>query len=1161
MAKGNMSARAFRRQRILGLLRGTVATVSSAMVAVAPALPAYADAIVADGRTDTQIVTSGNITDITTGTIHGGNAFNSFERFSVEQLRTVNLHQPDAAGALINVIRGGITNIDGTLNVLKGGEVGGNVFLVNPEGLVVGAGGVVNAGALTVSTGSHGFAERLIGADGAISDDAVAQLFAGTEELSPSAAIALYGEINARRLEMRVGARMILDGRINVIDAEGSQTAAPAVNTAGTENAAGVSVSGGVIRLHAEGDMQVGGQISAQAGNDGGRIAATAGGDIDVAAGAQISADGETGGSVFLFADGSALLEQGARISASAIAGDGGFIEFSARDHVGFAGELDVSSETGRAGTVYIDPANLTISTDIITGGANWILQADDTITVEDGVVISTRRIASGNHATAASTGNSGDLILSAREIVIEQNAGLYTHADAGYSGGLLALLARDDAPAGLPLLTDGPTARVDITGATLRGGAIYIGAYARATDVTTPSDPGSNGDFLKTALDVGLDVAGKLISGEEIKADDFVSSLQGLTGSFLSDIPAQFAALNATAEINITNSEITAQDNWAGMTADTEFDGTLSDNKVLAADGLAEDVYNFTGQNTSELTGKLASAFRESGAALYIHSHAQTDLGIAPQGDDPLNIVIAFSDTTSTLRITNSQLASAGDLVLNSTAHENFSGAIAAKSYANVTPGVVISARNLTNQLVVDGGAMTAGGTITAQALTGLNHDVTTAVDGGKDGVFALAAAVSIGSTLTEAALSGTIAADQGIDLRAETIWFKNSHAASATLGVDDPADAADESEENDAEDTNTSLTGFFDKLKDMVLGKQDPAPGEPEPENSKPGFAGALAVAITLDDNDTYASLGGSYRDLTDGSETTLGTTTVSAGDVAVNAGLRFASSDEGGAGISRVVTSSAASLSDKQRQELEKYNRDKPEDQQKTEEEFINEFGYGVFLNVPITSLTGTTQAELGGNLTITDATSVTAAASTAYPNARPWDDLRDFFTAYLDAATEFVSPETREDADEDTGDGDGDGEDGFGALPSLDSLDLDNYLTTKTGASATAPSGSGSGGSGGEGGGSGGTGTGEAQDGGQELAIGVTVGYFNTANTTRAVVRDGADITTTGALDVQALAEGFFYHRANEIELPKLDGGAGANNAIGGAINLARTVNTV
>ena len=273
------------------LARQSVGWTMAFTISAFQVLPVYAEAqIIADGRTQTSIINNGLSTDIYTNTFSGGNAFNSFDRFSVGQLQTVNLHQPETAGALINVVRGGQTNIEGTLNAMKGGAVGGNVFIVNPDGIVVSAGGVINAGNLTMSTAQRGFADRLIGADGVVDSGAVAQLFAGSEPLSADGAIALYGEINARRLELRSGARMIVDGRITVVDTEGSQSYNPAVNTSSAEQASGVSVEGGVIRLFSGDDIAISGTATARSGDNGGRIDIRAAGDITVSAGADIAA-------------------------------------------------------------------------------------------------------------------------------------------------------------------------------------------------------------------------------------------------------------------------------------------------------------------------------------------------------------------------------------------------------------------------------------------------------------------------------------------------------------------------------------------------------------------------------------------------------------------------------------------------------------------------------------------------------------------------------------------------------------------------------------------------------------------------------------------------------------------------------------------------------
>ena len=61
--------------------------------------------IIPDGRTGTSLQTSGNVTNITTSTVSGNNAFNSFSQFGVGQGNTVNLQLPNGSQNLINIVR------------------------------------------------------------------------------------------------------------------------------------------------------------------------------------------------------------------------------------------------------------------------------------------------------------------------------------------------------------------------------------------------------------------------------------------------------------------------------------------------------------------------------------------------------------------------------------------------------------------------------------------------------------------------------------------------------------------------------------------------------------------------------------------------------------------------------------------------------------------------------------------------------------------------------------------------------------------------------------------------------------------------------------------------------------------------------------------------
>ncbi len=139
----------------------------------------HAATIVPDGRTQTQVTVSGTVTDITTQTIRGLNAYNSFSRFNVEAASTVNLHLPGQTGNLLNLVHDQTSYINGLVNAYKDGRIGGNVFFFNPHGIVVGSGGVLNVGSLTLATPTPGFMDRLVSPAGDIDAAASAQALAG----------------------------------------------------------------------------------------------------------------------------------------------------------------------------------------------------------------------------------------------------------------------------------------------------------------------------------------------------------------------------------------------------------------------------------------------------------------------------------------------------------------------------------------------------------------------------------------------------------------------------------------------------------------------------------------------------------------------------------------------------------------------------------------------------------------------------------------------------------------------------------------------------------------------------------------------------------------------------------------------------------------------
>ena len=194
-SEGGLTLRRFSRLRFVSLICIAQMTI---LPLLGTGLQAQtANVIIPDGRTGTSLQTSGNVTNITTTTVSGANAFNSFSQFGVGQGNTVNLQVPNGSQNLINIVRDAPAYVNGTLNSYQNGKIGGNVYFADPYGFVVGKTGVVNVGSLNVSTPSKEFTDSIIGASGQINNAAVSSLMNGSFPISPDGNIRILGRINA----------------------------------------------------------------------------------------------------------------------------------------------------------------------------------------------------------------------------------------------------------------------------------------------------------------------------------------------------------------------------------------------------------------------------------------------------------------------------------------------------------------------------------------------------------------------------------------------------------------------------------------------------------------------------------------------------------------------------------------------------------------------------------------------------------------------------------------------------------------------------------------------------------------------------------------------------------------------------------------------------
>ena len=100
----------------------------------------------------------GNVTDITSGFVQNGTGMNHFGNFDIGAGGIANMIGADR---YINMVDKGI-NINGTLNAFTSGKLPANVMFISPEGMAVGAGGILNVGGLQMINTNVGDYNSLI---------------------------------------------------------------------------------------------------------------------------------------------------------------------------------------------------------------------------------------------------------------------------------------------------------------------------------------------------------------------------------------------------------------------------------------------------------------------------------------------------------------------------------------------------------------------------------------------------------------------------------------------------------------------------------------------------------------------------------------------------------------------------------------------------------------------------------------------------------------------------------------------------------------------------------------------------------------------------------------------------------------------------------------
>ncbi|MCK9258828.1 MAG: leukotoxin LktA family filamentous adhesin [Azoarcus sp.] len=807
---------------------------ASWLLLVSPMAIAGQPGIVTDGRTATTLTQAGAVTDITTTTVRGNNAFNSFTRFNIGSGQTVNLHLPQQTANLLNLVRNERSQIDGVMNAYKDGRIGGNVFFFNPHGMVVGAQGQINVGSLTVATPTPAYMERLIGPGGVIDDAAVDQALRGEIPLSESGLITVKGSVKAARAVQLAAANVNVDGGARIEAGAAAHAGFGAlVNIDGLEAGAQMLQDGDTVRIVAADAVNIAGAVSADgaAGEAAGRIRIDAGGDITVADGGRVSADGHgansDGGKIRVWAEDTATLSTHGELSARGgeISGDGGHIEFSATETVRLeGGALKANATNGQRGSVLIDPNDIeAVTANTYTDGVDFTLIANDRITVENNITISTRDIASpstGNHLTDASQGDSGNLTLRASNVELKTGSRLLAHADNGRTGGdvtvegrtLDAIGANRDVSASV-LLTEATVTGKDIT---IRSSAdtsavqellennpaLTVADAQRQIDqeLDDPID-GIGGAFLSvtTKATATTSVLGSSITGSgKVSIGSHAGARSGFrktatatttigdSGAIKSEIRGDTVDITSTATTSLSYKILGAATKLLDQSWLPDPDGPL----ITALD---DNLFDFNSVPLVALSTAKATTL-VNGASLIIGTDtvtigADADSAAKPTFSSPFLFSAAWGESTAEARarvVGTANVTTTNALTVQAHTNTEIDVTATVNSINKPVDATFVRANtNITTLAEVGDNTTTTGGAISVDAQT--EAEINAAADAkntGGSGV-GLSLAISDTTSTTTAILGGTAEATTGdVSVTANADIEEGNSANAATLG-----------------------------------------------------------------------------------------------------------------------------------------------------------------------------------------------------------------------------------------------------------------------------------------------------------------------------------------------------------------------------------------
>ncbi len=533
----------------------------------------------------------------------------------------------------------------------------GYVFLVAPgvsnEGVIIANLGKVLLGSgqkLTVDLMGDGLIkyalsgkvlDQVMSADGkplssAVSNSGTIQADGGHVVLQAKAAGDIFssvlnqsGVIRARSLVNQEGIVRLDGGDSGLVQVAGTITAS-GLSTG--QKGGQVSVIGESVALREMAKIDVSGDVGGGTALIGGNYQGLGpepnAASTFVAAGASIASDAVTngdGGKVIVWADGHTDFAGSISAKGGQLGGNGGFVEVSGKNTLGFAGQVNTSAPLGRTGILLLDPTNITIST-----GANANIVGLPTGPVFTGAALtSTLNVATLQNAlavnnvtvdTASAFGSAGNITVSnavtwasANSLTLQANNNINVNAGITATGaGAIRLFAGgsvNSAAAGVLTTASGGVTIQSVGVSTLAGnvalgsgtlsvsnaGAMTISSIVSGTGGLTKTGAGTltlsgNNTYIGvTNINVGILTLG---AANRIANTNDVTVAGGATFN-LNNFAETIGSLSGAGNVTLGTGTMTT----GGNNGTTTYSGIMSGTGGLAKAGTG--VFTLSGANT----------------------------------------------------------------------------------------------------------------------------------------------------------------------------------------------------------------------------------------------------------------------------------------------------------------------------------------------------------------------------------------------------------------------------------------------------------------------------------------------------------------------------------------------------------------------------------